>query len=168
MVERLRKDERKGVQKLLKRYDSMKQKTIELENMHKEMSQYEKALHKEGYVHIAGLDEVGRGPLAGPVVAAAVILPHDFKLLGLTDSKKLSKEKREAFYDVIVEQAICYSVAMVHAAEIDELNIYESTKVAMSNAVKGLTYMPDHLLLDAMKLDLTISQTSLIKGDQKA
>ncbi|KHF39797.1 ribonuclease HII [Halalkalibacter okhensis] len=168
MVELLKKDERKGVQKLLKRYETMKQKETALEHMHIKMTEYESALRKDGFLHIAGLDEVGRGPLAGPVVAAAVILPPDFKLLGLTDSKKLTKEKREMFFDVIKDKAIAYSIQMVHAAEIDEINIYESTKLAMSRAVKELNCQPDHLLLDAIKLDLPIQQTSLIKGDQKS
>ncbi len=167
-IEMLKKDERKGVQRLLKRYETMKQKELALEQMHLQMTEYESNLRKEGFVHIAGLDEVGRGPLAGPVVAAAVILPSDFKLLGLTDSKKLSKEKRDMFFDVITNEAIAYSIQMVHAAEIDEINIYESTKLAMSRAVKEMNCQPDHLLLDAMKLDLPIGQTSIIKGDQKS
>ncbi|MDT8859045.1 ribonuclease HII [Alkalihalobacillus sp. MEB130] len=167
-IQLLKKDERKGVQKLLTRYETMKKKEHALEEMHIEMIQYESSLREKGFVHIAGLDEVGRGPLAGPVVAAAVILPADFKLLGLTDSKKLTKEKREHFFEVIKRDAICYSIQMVHAAEIDQINVYESTKLAMKRAVQDLKYQPEYLLLDAIKIDVPIEQLSLIKGDQKS
>jgi ribonuclease HII len=168
LLETLRKDERKGAQRLLKRYEAMKNKQIALEEMHVQMTEYENNLRKIGNIHIAGLDEVGRGPLAGPVVAAAVVLPPDFKLLGLTDSKKLSKDKREAFYEIIKEKAVAYSIQMVDAAKIDEINIYESTKLAMSRAVKDLKCELDHLLLDAITLDVPLAQTSIIKGDQKS
>ncbi|MFC0472042.1 ribonuclease HII [Halalkalibacter kiskunsagensis] len=168
MLETLRKDERKGVQRLLKRYETMKNKQFALEEMHVQMTKYENTLRKNGNKNIAGLDEVGRGPLAGPVVAAAVVLPVEFKLLGLTDSKKLSKEKREIFYEIIREEAVAYSIQMVHAAQIDEINIYEATKLAMSKAVKDLTCQLDHLLLDAITLDVSIEQTPIIKGDQKS
>jgi ribonuclease HII len=106
--------------------------------------------------------------LAGPVVAAAVVLPDSFKLLGLTDSKKLSKEKREYFYQEIKAQAIAYSVQMVHAPQVDEINIYQATKLAMTNAVKALGINVDFLLLDAIDLPLPIKQLSIIKGDQKS
>jgi ribonuclease HII len=164
----LQKDKRKGVQKLLKRYQTIKLKMDALEDMHNEMIQYEADLRNQGYTHVAGLDEVGRGPLAGPVVAAAVILPENFKLLGLTDSKKLSKEKREAFAEIIKEQAVAYSIQMVHANKIDRINIYQSTKLAMVRAVEELKVKADHLLLDAITLDTPLPQTSLIKGDQKS
>ncbi|GAE33934.1 ribonuclease HII [Halalkalibacter akibai] len=163
----LKSDRRKGVQKLLQRYEAHREKMKMLEEMHVEMTKYELKLRSQGFHLIAGIDEVGRGPLAGPVVAAAVILPNDFKLLGLTDSKKLSKEKREAFAKIIKEQATAYSIQMIHADKIDEINIYESTKLAMTKAVHELNKV-DHLLLDAINLDLDIPQTSLIKGDQKS
>nr|WP_273839917.1 ribonuclease HII [Halalkalibacter alkalisediminis] len=164
----LKSDKRKGVQKLVKRYEAIQLKMKSLEDMHEEMTQYEVNIRLQGYTHIAGIDEVGRGPLAGPVVAAAVILPENFKLLGLTDSKKLSKEKREQFAEVIKKQAVAYSIQMVHAEEIDQINIYESTKLAMKRAVQNLEMVADHLLIDAMKLELPLPQTSLIKGDQKS
>ncbi|WP_332690637.1 ribonuclease HII [Halalkalibacter lacteus] len=168
MLDMLRNDKRKGVQRILKRYETMKNKQIALEEMHAQMTEYENNLRKKGNRNIAGLDEVGRGPLAGPVVAAAVVLPAEFKLLGLTDSKKLSKDRREDFYEVIKEEAVAYSIQMVHAFHIDEINIYESTKLAMSRAVKDLKCDLDHLLLDAITLDVSIEQTSIIKGDQKS
>ncbi|WP_227935792.1 ribonuclease HII [Alkalihalobacillus deserti] len=164
----LQSDKRIGVQKLLKRYEAIQLKINTLKEMHEEMTQYEIDIRHQGYTCIAGIDEVGRGPLAGPVVAAAVILPENFKLLGLTDSKKLSKEKREVFAEVIKEQAVAFSIQMVHAVEIDEINIYESTKLAMKRAVQELDVAADHLLIDAMSLDLPLPQTSLIKGDQKS
>ncbi len=134
----LRQDERKGVQTLLKRYDSHQKKQMMLEAMHEKMTEHENQLRLEGYFHIAGLDEVGRGPLAGPVVAAAVILPPTFKLLGLTDSKKLSKQKRQEFSAMIKQEAIAYSIQMVHATEIDQINIYQATKKAMNKAIVEL------------------------------
>jgi len=164
----LKTDKRTGVQKLVKRYEAIQLKLNSLEDMHEEMTKYECNIRRQGYTHIAGIDEVGRGPLAGPVVAAAVILPEHFKLLGLTDSKKLSKEKREEFSEVIKNEAVAYSIQMVHAEEIDQMNIYESTKLAMKRAVKDLKLEADHLLIDAMTLELPLPQTSLIKGDQKS
>ncbi|WP_062048678.1 ribonuclease HII [Bacillus sp. JCM 19034] len=164
----LRKDERKGAQKLLLSYERQLKREALLEEMHQNMVRYESQARANGASAIAGVDEVGRGPLAGPVVASAVILPTNFKLLGLTDSKKLSKAKREEFAKRIKEEAIAYSVSMVHAAEIDEINIYESTKKAMCQALALLDKHPDHVLVDAMTLPLEISQTSIIKGDQKS
>ncbi|WP_100373222.1 ribonuclease HII [Bacillus sp. FJAT-45037] len=167
-IEQLRADERKGVQKLLQRYDKAKMKKAELLYMHEEMQNYEKIAWEKGYDYVAGLDEVGRGPLAGPVVAAAVILPQSCELYGLTDSKKLSKDKRDYFFEEIKKQAIAYSIEFVTAAEIDEVNIYEATKLAMQRAIKKLDVQPDYLLLDAINLPIDLPQVSLIKGDQKS
>ncbi len=126
---------------------------------------YERDLNIQGIKLIAGVDEVGRGPLIGPVVAAAVILPVDFKLDGLTDSKKLSEKKREYFYKIIKEKAIAIGVGVVSEKRIDEINIYEATKEAMREAINKLDVVPEHILIDAMKLDLDIPSTSIIKGD---
>ncbi|WP_088105075.1 ribonuclease HII [Halalkalibacter urbisdiaboli] len=167
-IEELRLDERKGVQQLLRKYDKKREHVAALEAMHDSMCEHERQLRTTGYRAIAGLDEVGRGPLAGPVVAAAVVLPPQFQLLGLTDSKKLSKEKRELFYKEIKKQATAYSIATVDARTIDEINIYQATKLAMTKAVKGLGIDVDYLLLDAINLSLPIKQLSLIKGDQKS
>lgn len=126
---------------------------------------YEHDLNKKGITLIAGVDEVGRGPLIGPVVAAAVILPKNFKLEGLTDSKKLSEKKRELFYQIIKEQAISIGIGVISEKRIDEINIYEATKEAMYEAIDNLNPKPEHVLIDAMPLDLEIPSTSIIKGD---
>ena len=126
---------------------------------------YEKELYKKGVKLIAGVDEVGRGPLIGPVVAAAVILPKRFKLEGLTDSKKLSEKKREQFYEVIKKEAIAIGIGVISEKRIDEINIYEATKEAMYEAISNLNPKPEHILIDAMKLDLSVPSTSIIKGD---
>ena len=129
---------------------------------------YEKKYYKQGYSFIAGVDEVGRGPLVGPVVAAAVILPKDYNLSGLTDSKKLSEKKREYFYDIIMKEAISVGIGIVDNTIIDEINIYEATKMAMKEAISGLKTKPDVVLTDAMKLDISIPLEPIIKGDLKS
>ena len=126
---------------------------------------YEKRLYKEGIKLIAGVDEVGRGPLVGPVVVAACILPLNYKLDGLTDSKKLSEKKREEFYEIIKKDAISYSFGIVDNHEIDRINILEATKKAMKMAIEGLSVKPEHVLIDAVKLDIDVPSTSIIKGD---
>lgn len=134
-----------------------------------DLYQYEKGLWKNGINLIAGMDEVGRGPLIGPVVTACVILPKDFVLEGLTDSKKLSEKKREEFYDYIMEHAISVGIGMMDEKVIDEVNIYEATKLAMYQAVEKSKVKPEHVLIDAMKLDkLEMPSTSIIKGDAKS
>ncbi|WLR44261.1 ribonuclease HII [Bacillus carboniphilus] len=163
-----KQDKRKGVQKLVENWWKRYEHERALKETFNEMMQYEKSLWENGIHYIAGIDEVGRGPLAGPVVAAAVILPVDFYLPGLTDSKKLSHQKREEFYSIIKEEAISCSVGIVSAKEIDAWNIYEATKKAMIKAINGLEKSPEHLLIDAMKIDVPIKQTSIIKGDQKS
>ena len=126
---------------------------------------YEKELNKQGIKLIAGVDEVGRGPLIGPVVAAAVILPENFTLKGLTDSKKLSEKKREEYYEIIKKEAIAIGVGVISEKRIDEINIYEATKEAMKLAINNLNPQPEHILIDAMKLEIDIPRTSIIKGD---
>lgn len=130
--------------------------------------QYERALREKGISLIAGVDEVGRGPLVGPVVAACVILPEHFDLPGLTDSKKLSEKKREALYPLIKEQAISYGIGVIGPDVIDEVNIYEATKLAMIEAIQNCKVKPEHVLIDAMKLSLEMPSTSIIKGDLKS
>ena len=130
------------------------------------MMRYENDLYSRGARYIAGVDEVGRGPLAGPVVTAAVILPADFDVLGVDDSKKLSEKKREELFDVIRERAVCYAIGMVDEKRIDEINILEATKEAMVQAVGGLSLRPDHVLIDALTLaEVDIPQTGIVKGD---
>ena len=126
---------------------------------------YERELNNSGIKLIAGVDEVGRGPLIGPVVAAAVILPVNYKLDGLTDSKKLSEKKREEFYNIIKKDAISIGVGIIDEKRIDEINIYEATKEAMYEAINNLNPKPEHILIDAMKLNLDVPSTSIIKGD---
>ncbi len=129
------------------------------------MLEYENELYEKGITLIAGVDEVGRGPLIGPVVAAAVILPKGFYHPGIKDSKKLSEKKREELYKVITENALSIGVGTVSEEVIDEVNIYEATKTAMKEAINSLTIPPEHVLIDAMKLDLKMPSTSIIKGD---
>ena len=126
---------------------------------------YERELIDKGIKLICGVDEVGRGPLIGPVVAAAVILPINYKLDGLTDSKKLSEKKREQFFEIIKKDAIAIGVGVISAKRIDEINIYEATKEAMYMAINNLNIKPEHVLIDAMKLNLDVPSTSIIKGD---
>ena len=126
--------------------------------------EYERNLYLNGVNYIAGVDEVGRGPLIGPVVSACVILPKDFIPEGLTDSKKLSEHKRDYFYNVIKENALGIGIGIVSPEEIDEINIYEASKKSMMLAIKNCNHKIDHVLIDAMKLDLDIPSTSIIKG----
>lgn len=129
---------------------------------------YEKELMKNGIKLIGGVDEVGRGPLVGPVVAACVILPDKFELDGLTDSKKLSEKKREILYDKIIKQALSIGIGIIDEKKIDEVNIYEATKLAMKKAIANCNLKPEHILIDAMPLELDIPTTSIIKGDLKS
>ena len=129
---------------------------------------YEKELWGIGIDHVAGVDEVGRGPLIGPVVTACVILPHDFVLEGLTDSKQLSEKKREAYYNYIKDHALAIGIGIKDEKVIDEVNIYEATKLAMKEAIANCPLSPDHVLIDAMPLDIDIPSTSIIKGDSKS
>ena len=144
-----------------------------------EMQEYERKLRGEGFRLIAGVDEVGRGPLAGPVVAAAVVLPSDFDVLGVDDSKKLSEKKREQLYGEILERAVCWGIGRKDNTVIDEINILEATKLAMAEAIEqaeamlkekaGADKNIDFVLFDAMKIDAVKKpQMSFIKGDSKS
>lgn len=130
--------------------------------------EYEEKLYQDGVNYIAGVDEVGRGPLNGPVVSACVVLPRDFVLEGLNDSKKLSEKKRNVFFDVIMEKALGVGIGIVGPEEIDEINIYEASKKSMMIAIENCKCNIDHVLIDAMKLDLDVPSTSIIKGDSKS
>ena len=144
-----------------------KAERLEKQKLHlEEMLVYERKLWDAGAEFVAGVDEVGRGPLAGPVVTAAVILPKDFCLLGVDDSKKLSPKKRDELFDQIKEAAICYAIGRREPDRIDEINILEATKEAMLDAINSLSIRPDHVLIDAVSLKkLEIPQTAIIKGD---
>lgn len=135
------------------------------------MQEYENALYENGnengsVEYIAGVDEVGRGPLAGPVVTAAVILPKDFHILGVNDSKQLTEKRREALYKEITEAAVAWSVGLRDNRVIDDINILNATKEAMKDAVDSLKTEPDHVLVDALVIPgVSIPQTGIIKGD---
>lgn len=166
----LEKDNRSGVQKEISKRKRAIQAELD-ENLRLEsMLSYEKELYKQGLTLIAGIDEVGRGPLAGPVVAAAVILPKNCKIKGLNDSKKIPnkkipKKKHLEIFQAVQDQALSIGIGIIDNQVIDQVNIYEATKLAMQEAISQLSPQPEHLLIDAMKLDLPISQTSIIKGD---
>lgn len=163
----LSEDNRKGVLTAVKKWHVQYQKKQLLLEHHQKMLVFENQLIDGGYQIVAGIDEVGRGPLAGPVVAAAVILPEDMPALPINDSKKLSQKVREELYDIIMEKALV-GIGMVDNGQIDALNIYEATKIAMLAAISNLPDSPDALLIDAMKLPLPTKQISLIKGDTKS
>ncbi len=129
---------------------------------------YETEFYNKGYKYVAGVDEVGRGPLAGPVVCCAVIMPLDDIIDGVDDSKKLSKKKREALSKKILEKAICYSIKEISPQEIDEINILNATKKCMKSCIETLKVTPDVTLVDAVKLDTHLKTFSIIKGDAKS
>lgn len=130
---------------------------------------YETSARADGFSVICGIDEAGRGPLCGPVCAAAVILPADCEIEGLNDSKKLSEKKREALFDIIRETAVSYGIAMATAQEIDEINILQATFLAMRRAVAALSVAPDCALIDGNgKPGLSMEQRTIIKGDSKS
>ncbi|SHR15804.1 ribonuclease HII [Mycobacteroides abscessus subsp. abscessus] len=164
----IQKDSRKGVQQLVKRWLQRKEAQEQARLKLLEMSEYERLYKSQGFTFIAGIDEVGRGPLAGPVVAAAVILPDDFQILGIDDSKKLTETKREELYELIRSKALSIGVGIIEAKEIDTINIYEATKKAMYVALNELHISPDFLLVDAMKLTTPIPSEAIIKGDSKS
>jgi ribonuclease HII len=131
-----------------------------------ELSRYEKDAYQKGFRHVAGIDEAGRGPLAGPVVAACVMLPEGCLIEGLNDSKKLSASKRESLYDIIMDRAISVGIGVVDEKRIDSMNILNATKLAMKKSVDQVEPKPDLLLIDAVRLpDIDILQVPIIKGD---
>ena len=165
LFEELILDGRAGVQAAISKRKRELQKQVDEDLRLEKMLAYEKELYAQGIDLIAGVDEVGRGPLAGPVVAAAVILPKACKILGLNDSKKIPKSKHKEIYEAVLQNAIAIGIGIKDNHVIDQVNIYEATKLAMMEAIGQLEPQPQHLLIDAMKLDLPISQTSIIKGD---
>ena len=163
--EQFRDDSRAGVHKLIMKRKKQIQAELDEDCRLEQMLRYEKELYATGCQYIAGIDEVGRGPLAGPVVAAAVILPKNCKIKGLNDSKKIPKKKHEEIYQEVLKQAVAVGIGVKDNQVIDKVNIYEATKLAMLEAVGNLEISPQHLLIDAMQLDVQVSQTSIIKGD---
>lgn len=165
--ETIRADSRKGVQAAVKSWERNYQLHLALKERQIQMMSFEEELKSKGRLAIAGIDEVGRGPLAGPVVAAAVILPAEIPFLPVNDSKQLSAKKREELYDQIMAIADV-GIGLVSPETIDAVNIYEATKLAMMQAIANLNQEPDSLLIDAMKLPLPVEQQSIIKGDAKS
>lgn len=164
----LAQDSRIGVRHLLEVWDKKQARFQNLIRKFREMNRIEDEWHQRGARKLAGIDEAGRGPLAGPVVAACVILEPDAVIPGINDSKQLSAVKRNYYFERIKESALSFGIGIVSAREIDAINIYESAKKAMMLAVSEMGVEPDHLLIDAMKLPLNIPQTALIKGDARS
>ena len=159
-------DERAGViaivEQAKKKLDAYRQEVIRSEKM----LSFEKKYTEMGYEYICGIDEVGRGPLAGPVVACAVILPKDEMILYLNDSKQVSKKKREELYDIIIDKVVAYGIGIVSEERIDEINILQATYEAMRMAIGNLKVKPDILLNDAVKIpEVDIRQVPIVKGD---
>ncbi|MGY3765214.1 ribonuclease HII [Vagococcus vulneris] len=162
------KDERRGVQAAVTQRMKQIEKQEKLKSHFYDMMIFENQAAADGFKYIAGIDEVGRGPLAGPVVASAVILPRNFKLFDVNDSKKLSEKTRDRLFEEIMRSAISVGVGVVSETIIDDVNIYEATKIAMLEAVNNLEISPDKLLIDAMNLDYPVSQEKIIKGDARS
>ena len=161
-------DSRTGVQKAIQQRKKAIQADIDEDLRLENMLRHEKELYQQGYQAIAGIDEVGRGPLAGPVVTACVILPKNCKIKYLNDSKKIPKKHHEEIYQEILARALGIGIGIVDNNVIDQINIYDATKVGMLQAInrlKGVVTKPDYLLIDAMHLETSIPQQSLIKGD---
>lgn len=166
-VKAFEQDERAGVQKLLMQYVKKYEALVKEKERTEKMWQYERKYAR--YSYICGIDEAGRGPLAGPVVAGAVILPKDCDILYVNDSKQLSEKKREELYDIITEKAVAYGVGIVSAQRIDEINILQATYEAMRSAISKLSVTPDLLLDDAVTIPgVGIRQVPIIKGDAKS
>jgi ribonuclease HII len=165
----LLKDERIGIQKLGESLSKKLDKHIKEKERVRNLWYYENEIFKSGATLIAGIDEAGRGPLAGPVVAAAVILPQNVFIEGVDDSKKLSESKRDSLYEVIKDKALGIGIGIIDNQTIDDINIFNATKLAMGYAIKNLNVSPDYLLIDAVRLtDIHINQQALIKGDSKS
>lgn len=167
LIGKYSEDERSGVIKLVSSYENkLKKYDDERQRMYK-MNEYERKY--EAFAYICGIDEVGRGPLAGPVCAGAVILPKDCQILYLNDSKQLSAKKREELYGEIIKEAVSFQTAFVSPEIIDEINILNATYQAMRTAINNLSVKPDILLNDAVTIpDVDIKQVPIIKGDAKS
>lgn len=161
-------DTRQGVQKLIAKRQREIQAALDEAARLETLLAYERELYALNISLIAGIDEVGRGPLAGPVVTAAVILPENCQIPGLNDSKQIPKAQHQAVYDRVMAEALAVGIGIIDNHVIDQVNIYEATKLAMLQAIEHLELKPEHLLIDAMSLEIDIPQTSLIKGDAKS
>lgn len=169
LINKYKSDERQGVKRIINsyikafnKYEKEKERLILIQ-------QYEKTLYKKGYTYIAGIDEVGRGPLAGPVISCAIILPQDINIQGINDSKKLSKDKRNNLFTEIKRKALDIGIGIVEPEKIDQINILNATKLSMNIALSNLKIKPDYILIDAINLpNIQIPQKSIIKGDEKS
>jgi ribonuclease HII len=168
LVAELMQEPRKGVNRIGEQVQRRIEAKKLLESRYVEMSSYEMRTFAKGFTCIAGIDEVGRGPLSGPVYAAAVVLDPDKPILGLDDSKRLSEKQRLNLYKQIREKAVAIGVGSIDNERIDEINILNAAKEAMAIAVESMDASPDYLLIDAVKLQLDIPQDNIIKGDQKS
>ncbi|SFD87212.1 RNase HII [Bacillus sp. OV194] len=167
-IDELQSDERSGVKKIILRHEKALESARLLKDRYEQMMVFEKEWTSKGKRVIAGVDEVGRGPLAGPVIAAAAILKPGTYIPGLNDSKMLSESRREELFGEIMKNAVSIGIGLVTAQEIDEINIYQASKKAMVKAVGAMKEQPDHLLIDAMELPLAVTQSKIIKGDAKS
>lgn len=168
-IEKFKDDERKGVRKIIEQYERKYNDFLKEEKRLDDISVYEKKCYEKGINLICGIDEVGRGPLAGPVVAAAVILPKDCRIRGINDSKKLSAKKREDLCAEIKEKALDIGIGSVSNIVIDEINILQATFEAMRIAVSNLKYVPERILVDALTIpEINIEQEGIVKGDSKS
>ncbi len=168
-IEELEQDQRAGVQKLLASWKKKQEQLLEVKRQHEEKVCFDRSFTKSPLDLVAGVDEAGRGPLAGPVVTAAVVLGENTDaLMGLNDSKQISKEKREELAKIIKDTALSYSIHFQSVENIDRLNIYEATRLSMMEAVNALEARPQVVLVDAMKLPIDIETHSIIKGDAQS
>lgn len=164
-IESCRSDSRKSMQTILRRYERIQNERARLSTMYV----YERAAIAAGHTFVAGVDEAGRGPLAGPVAVAAVILPQERYLAHLNDSKKLSHTVREELFTQITEQAISYHISLIDVETIDRINILQATRMGMYEAIASLSPVPQEVLIDAVELpNLSIPSQSIIKGDAKS
>ena len=168
-MKEIEEDGRAGVQKVWKQWNNRMEKEKKKQEEHDSKVKFDASFLSSAEQLLAGIDEAGRGPLAGPVVTAAVILPKNCeKFLGINDSKQLTKKAREEFVSIIKEHALAYAIHFQSAKVIDELNIYEATKQSMKKSVENLGICPDFCIVDAMQLPIEIPQSSIIKGDAKS
>ena len=169
IIDNLKKDSRKGVQKIVKRINNKKKEKINKQNMWEKQNEIIKRYQNRGFEYIVGIDEAGRGPLAGPVVSSAVILDISKPILGLTDSKKISLSERERLFDIILDKAISVGIGIVSNTIIDRLNIHQATFLAMRRAIDDLDYEPGFVLVDGNQEipDIDCEQEAIISGDLK-
>ncbi|MDR1774390.1 MAG: ribonuclease HII [Clostridioides sp.] len=168
-IDILKEDKRKSVKDLAIKLANKLDKQLKEEERLEKINTFENEAYTKGYMYIGGVDEAGRGPLAGPVVAAVVVFAKDTKIIGVNDSKKLSESKRNELFEIIKDQALDYGIGIVGNEEIDKYNILNATYMAMKKAVNSLKNKPDYLLIDACHIpDLEIEQNPIIKGDAKS